>query len=961
MAFYWLSIFILVLIIICVAIDIYLLFRNKSSIRVIRILPERFSNGDENPVSIYIHNAYPFKVVLGVVDEIPDIFQIRDFYKVTILEPNSDSQFVYYLKPKERGIYFFGAVNVFVKTPLRLAMRRWVFPVSKEVAVYPSFLQMKRYELMAVSNQLYQYGNHKLKKIGQSLEFEQIKNYVVGDDVRNINWKASARRNEVMLNHYRDERSQSVYCLIDKGRVMKMPFNQMTLLDYSINASLALLNIALKKGDKAGLISFSKDLDVFINHEQVWANGTNFTNAKFTAKIATPNGTSGGLFGDGGAAYTGELLLYDIANTGTLSTILNGAQINTKNTAKGFVYNSITTYPVPANANSQILQCINFTEAQTGGIALISVVNGGFGFRSEPSLLVESHYDTQISENYDYLNENEISNKRAYWQTFKDLGQIAHVYINNGGSGYANGDTITFFGRGYGGNAFVNVNASGSIVTVTLNDRGEGHTVRPSCNITTSGGAGAVLTAYLFGDGFTSTIDTSAIGRVRDIRLIYRGFDYIATPNVSLKVIDTVISPISEAQQFTEQEYIYQGSSLSTSTFRANVKSYNRNTNVLRLYDFSGSIDTTVALISANGVTCNVNTTAVVPAPAQYLATTIASGLPNPMYYGNGRAKANALFANGLIEFNGFYLNSDGFPSADKVLQDDDIYHNFSYIVQSEKSLIEFETPLKNIVHPAGMKVAAKTIIKSISNNDADASSNVNLILSINSGSTITVSNSFSNTITGTNTEFLSPEHKVNVGDLFIIVDDSNPLRTQSKVVTSVTSNTSLNIKGDFIYTGQGKLKTNSSNTLVQVSANINAISDFIDTGDQIRMNVINMRLSGTVNVVGNTITGNTTGANTTYFVGNVVVGSEVLINNQTRTVTAVSNNNQLIVNTAFSYNETNKYINANSILLKTITSISGNNMTMNSAIFANNNGLTYQIIPSYTGYNYRVVTLTSE
>lgn len=268
LAFYWLSIFILVLIIICVAIDIYLLFRNKSSIRVIRILPERFSNGDENPVSIYIHNAYPFKVVLGVVDEIPDIFQIRDFYKVTILEPNSDSQFVYYLKPKERGIYFFGAVNVFVKTPLRLAMRRWVFPVSKEVAVYPSFLQMKRYELMAVSNQLYQYGNHKLKKIGQSLEFEQIKNYVVGDDVRNINWKASARRNEVMLNHYRDERSQSVYCLIDKGRVMKMPFNQMTLLDYSINASLALLNIALKKGDKAGLISFSKDLDVFIKSDK---------------------------------------------------------------------------------------------------------------------------------------------------------------------------------------------------------------------------------------------------------------------------------------------------------------------------------------------------------------------------------------------------------------------------------------------------------------------------------------------------------------------------------------------------------------------------------------------------------------------------------------------------------------------------------------------------------------------
>jgi uncharacterized protein (DUF58 family) len=100
------------------------------------------------------------------------------------------------------------------------------------------------------------------------MEFEQIKEYVQGDDVRTINWKATARKGNFMVNQFQDEKSQQVYCLIDKGRNMKMPFEGMTLLDYAINASLVISSIALKKDDKAGLITFSNKIASFLPAEK---------------------------------------------------------------------------------------------------------------------------------------------------------------------------------------------------------------------------------------------------------------------------------------------------------------------------------------------------------------------------------------------------------------------------------------------------------------------------------------------------------------------------------------------------------------------------------------------------------------------------------------------------------------------------------------------------------------------
>ncbi|HLT74836.1 MAG TPA: DUF58 domain-containing protein [Ohtaekwangia sp.] len=236
--------------------DIILLYRTRMGMRGHRIAPDRLSNGDENEIRLHVENLYPFKASVEVVDEIPHQFQKRDMLVNLDINPGDSRVIIYNLRPVKRGEYSFGVVNVYASTPLKLFSRRFRFSADAMVPVYPSFIQMRKYELLAISNRLTMAGIKKIRRIGHNMEFELIREYVGGDDIRTVNWKATARRMELMVNHYQDERSQQVFSVIDKGRLMRMPFAGMSLLDYAINASLVISNIAIKKSDKAGLITF---------------------------------------------------------------------------------------------------------------------------------------------------------------------------------------------------------------------------------------------------------------------------------------------------------------------------------------------------------------------------------------------------------------------------------------------------------------------------------------------------------------------------------------------------------------------------------------------------------------------------------------------------------------------------------------------------------------------------------
>ena len=249
---------------ISIAIDFILIYSKGKGINAARIVAERFSIGDANKVVIRLVNNYGFPVRTSIIDELPVQFQERKWIRRVTVDRNATHELEYLLTPTTRGEYIFNSINVYVHAPLQLVKRRYSFPAREVVKVYPSYIQMRRYQLLAVSNRLQEAGARRIRKIGHSMEFEQIKEYVIGDDYRTINWKATARKEGLMVNNYTDERSQQIYCLINKGRVMKMPFNGLTLLDHAINASLVLSNVALVKQDKAGIITFEKNLDTFL-------------------------------------------------------------------------------------------------------------------------------------------------------------------------------------------------------------------------------------------------------------------------------------------------------------------------------------------------------------------------------------------------------------------------------------------------------------------------------------------------------------------------------------------------------------------------------------------------------------------------------------------------------------------------------------------------------------------------
>lgn len=236
----------------------------KKAVKATRECADRLSNGDDNKVVIKVESAYPFMIRTTVIDETPAIFQRRDVEYRLVVPTHAVRRLTYTLRPVRRGEYNFGKIRIFARTMLGLVERRYTEDEDKNVKVYPSYLMLNHYELLAMSNNLTDMGIKHIRRVGNNTEFEQIKEYVKGDEYRSINWKASARRNQLMVNVYQEERSQQVYSVIDKGRVMQQAFNGMTLLDYSINASLVLSYVAIHREDKAGLITFSDDLDTLL-------------------------------------------------------------------------------------------------------------------------------------------------------------------------------------------------------------------------------------------------------------------------------------------------------------------------------------------------------------------------------------------------------------------------------------------------------------------------------------------------------------------------------------------------------------------------------------------------------------------------------------------------------------------------------------------------------------------------
>jgi uncharacterized protein (DUF58 family) len=274
-----------------VILDIFLIYIPKTSIEVHRNYPERFSNGDDNQMELNVSNNYQFPIFIRIIEEFPLQLQIRDLQFEKRLKSNKKTIFKYTIKPTDRGSYEFGTTNVFISA-LGLIEKRIKINPPIAIACYPSYLQLKQFQLYSTAQHQNQFGMKKIRKIGTNTEFENIKNYTIGDEYRLINWKATAKANRLMVNQFQEEKSQPVYSVIDLGRTMRMPFDGLKLLDYAINSSLVIANISIQKNEKAGLITFNKNIQDHIvadrkNHqmqlilEKLYNVETNFLETDF--------------------------------------------------------------------------------------------------------------------------------------------------------------------------------------------------------------------------------------------------------------------------------------------------------------------------------------------------------------------------------------------------------------------------------------------------------------------------------------------------------------------------------------------------------------------------------------------------------------------------------------------------------------------------------------------------------
>jgi hypothetical protein len=390
----------------------------------------------------------------------------------------------------------------------------------------------------------------------------------------------------------------------------------------------------------------------------------------------------------------------------------------------------------------------------------------------------------------------------------KDLGQVANVTVINGGIMYSNAtDSIyAISGVGYGAEFDFITNNNGTITSVIVLNPGEGYSSPLSEYITLSvanslnpsvsaAGYGASLIPYGYNEGETFTTSVSDIGRIIDFRIESRGFDYITQPNVSLRIIDVNIStPItpSDALTLTDGTLVYQGDDQNNPTFSAYLE---KTTSVLsstspsfiRLYNYTGSINTQSQLY----IVRSSDTYAVTPNISSSNIFTV---------YGNGTAKANVQFLNGLINYNGFYLNTDGQLSADQYLQNYTKYHNFSYVIQVEQALQDFKDALLKIAHPAGMQVLSEYIIP---NQDTiiDVQSSAIAVAPLYEGSLSVNPFDSTSTVVGTGTSFT----KSNVGDL-LVINSTNSSREQVKIIKNITNDTHLTLESNTRFLGNGTI-----------------------------------------------------------------------------------------------------------------------------------------------------------
>ena len=232
----------------------------QASLRVERVCDEKMSLGAENLVTIRLRNP-TYAHVRGILrDEHPQGFEAPGNVMPLQLKPRSEAEMSYHVTPPNRGDFQFGDIYVRLYGPLGMAVRQIKYQAERHVKVYPNLLDMRRYDISLKRKRALQPGQRVTRMYGQGTEFESLRDYQVDDELRAVDWKATARRGKLMVRQYQQEKSQNVMIVLDCGRIMGPVIDGLTRLDHSINAAMMIVHVAAQKSDKVGLMAFGEEI-----------------------------------------------------------------------------------------------------------------------------------------------------------------------------------------------------------------------------------------------------------------------------------------------------------------------------------------------------------------------------------------------------------------------------------------------------------------------------------------------------------------------------------------------------------------------------------------------------------------------------------------------------------------------------------------------------------------------------
>jgi len=385
-----------------------------------------------------------------------------------------------------------------------------------------------------------------------------------------------------------------------------------------------------------------------------------------------------------------------------------------------------------ANINTKLSDAFTFTSFESYPISSVLLNTVGSGISATPIITAKSLYNVEHNNNVSQAD-------------LKGYGVLAPIQIVSSGTGYASNDTINIVGgSGYGAAANVlSVDANGSILTVGYVNHNSANSIYPiggmayrpdalpTITINSANGANAILQVTgILGDGAVITPTVSRIGTIQTISISDYGEDYIGAPNVSLRVQDLLVTGLTLTDLPSIQDIVYQGPSPLEATYIATVDSVSiivpdsnpRNSVYsLRVFDYNSKPNYNQSLkIYSKDIVMTLNNT-VSLSQLQKVSYYSQVQLSSSKYdsangvitYGDGTAKANATFLNGLVIGNGQYLNTSGQPSSFDVLQSQD-YNNYTYELRTDKEFSKYKDVLLNLLNPSGMQ--AKGIFSNTTN-----------------------------------------------------------------------------------------------------------------------------------------------------------------------------------------------------------------------------------------------------